>query len=129
MVSDILCGPHVLAIQLGDIQFFGLLGFVWMLRPGVYAQISKLDAAQRSARDHPLDGLLDYLLGKTALEDRFCRTLLDATDETSVIVVDLVVALAPGQHCMRRVDDDDIVPAIDMGRISRKVLAAKAHRD
>jgi hypothetical protein len=30
---------------------------------------------------------------------------------------------------MRRVDDDDVVAAIDMGRVRREVFAAEAHRD
>ena len=46
-----------------------------------------------------------------------------------MIVIDLVVALAPGKHHVSRVDDDDVVAAIDMRRIGRQVFAAKAHRD
>jgi len=37
MVSDILCGPHVLAIHRSDVDRLGLLGLVRMLRPGVNA--------------------------------------------------------------------------------------------
>src|SRR5580704_18435838 len=116
MVSDILCGPHVLAIHRSNIQSLGLLGFMWMLRPAVNPQIAELHAAKRPARNHALDGLLDHALGETALEDRPCGALLDAADESGVIVIDLVVTLAPGEHRMRRVDDDDMVAAIDMGR-------------
>src|SRR6478672_3249165 len=129
MVSDILCGPHVLAIHRSDIDRFGLLSLVRMLGTGVNAQVTELNPAQRTARNHALDGLLDYALGKTTLEDRLCRAFLDAADEAGVIVINLVVALAPGEHDMRRVDDDDVVTAIDMGRIGREVFAAKAHRD
>jgi hypothetical protein len=46
-----------------------------------------------------------------------------------VIVIDLVVALATGQHDMRRVDDDDVVAAIDMGRVDRGGLRVMTSRD
>src|ERR1700722_7364594 len=106
-VSAILCGPHVLAIHLGDVERFRLLGFVRMLGSRIDAQITELNAAERPARDHALNGLLHHALGETALEDRLGGTLLDATDEAGVVVIDLVVALASGQHSMRRIDDDD----------------------
>src|SRR5271156_3135191 len=109
MVSAILCGPHVLAVHLGDVDFLGDLGLMRMLRPGIDAQIAELYAAKRPARNHALDGLLDHALGETALEDGLRRAFLDATDEAGVLVIDLVVALAPRQHGMRRIDDDDIV--------------------
>src|SRR6202165_3972910 len=129
MVSDILCGPHVLAIHRSNIERLGLLGLVRMLGAGVNAQIAELDTAKRPARNHALDGLLDHALGKTSLEYRLRGAFLDAADEAGVIVIDLVFALAPGEYRMRRVDDDDMVAAIDMGRIGREVFAAKAHRD
>src|ERR1700730_8538839 len=100
MVSDILCGPHVLAIHRSDINRHGLLGFMRMFGTGVNAQIAHLHAAERTARDHALDGLLDHALGETTLEDRLRGAFLDAADETGVLVVDLVVALATGQHDM-----------------------------
>src|ERR1700731_127447 len=129
MVSDILCGTHVLAIHRSNVHGFGLLGFVRMLRPGVNAQVTELHAAQWSTRNHALDGLLDDALGKTAFEDRLGRTLLDAADEAGVVVIDLVVALASRQHGVSRIDDDDMVAAVDMRCVGRKVFAAKSYRD
>src|ERR1700712_2820496 len=129
MVSDILCGPHVLAIHRSDINRLGLLSFMRMFGAGVNAQIAHLHAAERTARDHAFDGLLDDALGKATLEDRLCAAFLDATDEAGVLVVHLVVALATGQNDMRRVDDDDVVAAVDVGRIGREVFTAQAHRD
>src|ERR1700690_842507 len=129
MVSDILCGPHVLAIHRSNVHGFRLLGFVRMIPPRVNAQIAELHAAKRSARNHALDGLLDHALGKTAFENRPGRAFLDAADESGVVVIDLVVALAPGHHGVSRVDDDDMVAAIDMRRVGWKVFAAKAYRD
>jgi len=71
MVSDILCGPHVLAIHRSDVDRLGLLGLVRMLGPGVNTQIAELHAPQWPARDHALDRLLHHALGKTALEIDF----------------------------------------------------------
>src|SRR5260370_25991988 len=116
MVSEMLCGPHVLAIHRSDVHGLGLLGLVRMFGSGIDAQITKLHPAKRPARNHALDRLLDHALGKAALEDRLGGTFLDAADEAGVIVIDLVVALATGQHYMRRVDDDDMVAAIDVRR-------------
>src|SRR6202021_966721 len=99
-----------------------------MLGPGIDPQIAELHAAKRTTRNHALDRLLNHTLGKPAFEDRLCGALLDAADESGVIVVDLVVTLAPGQHDMGRVNDDDVVTAIDMRRISREVLAAQPAR-
>src|SRR5690348_17704036 len=113
MVSDILRGPHILAVHRSDVQDFRLLRFVGVVWPGVNTQIAKLHAAQWPARDHALDGLLDDALGEAALEDRPGRALLDAADEAGVLVIDLVVALATGQHGVSRIDDDDVIAAID----------------
>jgi hypothetical protein len=106
-----------------------LLGFVRMFGAGIDPQIAELHAAKRTTGNHALDRLLNHALGKPAFEDRLCRALLDAADKSGVIVVDLVVALAPGQHDVGRVDDDDVVTAIDMRRIGREVFAAQPHRD
>src|ERR1700760_1809442 len=122
IVSDILCGPHILAIHRSNVHRFGLLGFMRMLRPGVNAQVAELHTAEWPARNHALDGLLDHALGKATLKDRLGRAFLDAADETGVIVINLVVAFAPGEYDMGRVDDDDMVTAIDMGRVGREVF-------
>jgi len=42
------------------------------------------------------------------------------------MVIDLLVALAAGQHHLVGVDDDDIVAIVHMGRKGRLVLAAQA---
>src|SRR5262249_35146799 len=54
---------------------------------------------------------------------------LDAADEAGVVVIDLLLQLAAGQHDLLGVDDDDIVTAVDMGRVARLVLAAQPQRD
>src|SRR6202011_5968215 len=90
MVSDILCGPHVLAIHRSDINRLGALRFMRMFGAGIDAQIAHLHAAERTARDHALDGLLDHALGEAAFEDLARRALLDVTDITGVLEIDLV---------------------------------------
>ena len=106
-----------------------MLGLVRMLRPGIDPQISQLHAAERPARDHALDGLLDHALRIAAFEDLARGAFLDVADIAGVLEIDLVVALAAGQHRMRGVDDDDVVTAIDMRRVGREMLAAQPHGD
>jgi hypothetical protein len=55
--------------------------------------------------------------------------LLDAARIAGVVIVDLLLALAAGEHHLVGVDDDDVVAAIDVGRVARLVLAAQAHGD
>src|SRR5256885_17180505 len=100
-----------------------------MLGTGINAQITELHATKRPTRNHALDGLLHHALGETTLEDRFRGAFLDAADVASVIVIDLVVAFTTSQHGMSRVDDDDMVPAVDVRRVGGEVFAAKAHCD
>ena len=126
------CRPSYAALMFlrfidGDVERLGLLGLMRMLGAGIDAQIAHLLAAERAAREHALDRLLDHALGEAALEDRLRGAFLDAADEAGVLVVDLVVALAAGEHHLLGVDDDDIVAAIDMRGVGRQVLAAQAH--
>src|SRR5438552_84364 len=112
MVSAMLCGPHVLAVQLGDVELFRGLSLVWMVRAAIDAQIAHLHPAERPARDHALHGLFQYALGIAALEDLARGVLLDVADIAGVLEVDLLLPLAAGQDRMRRVDDDDVVATI-----------------
>ena len=63
----------VLAVQRRDVERCGLLGRVRMLGALVDAQVAELLAAERAARQHALDGLLDDALGEAAFEDRTSR--------------------------------------------------------
>src|SRR5581483_8874937 len=100
-----------------------VLRFMRMLGAGIDPEVAELHAAERAARDHALDCLLDHALGESALKDLARGALLDVADITGVLVIDLLLALAARQHGMRGVDDDDVVAAIDMRRIGREVLA------
>ena len=81
------------------------------------------------ARQHALDRLLDDALGELALEDRLGGALFDAADIAGVVVIDLLVALAAGEHHLVGVDDDDVVAVVHVGREGGLVLAAQAHGD
>src|SRR5215472_7486165 len=104
MLSAILCGPHVLAVHLGDIDFLGVLRLMRMLGARVDPQIAELHTAERPARNHALDRLLEDALGEAALKDLARRALLDVTDIASVLVIHLLLALAPREHRVRGVD-------------------------
>src|ERR1700748_1042292 len=129
MDSAMLCGPRVLAVQLGDVELLGRLGLVRMIGAAVDAEVAHLDTAERTTRDHALDGLLEHALGMLALEDLARGALLDVADVTGVLVVGLLLALATGEDRMLRVDDDDVVAAINVRGVGREVLAAQAHGD
>ena len=100
-----------------------------MLGARIYPKIAELLAAERAARQHAFDRLLDDALGKTSGENRFCRPLFDAADIAGMLVVDLLLDLAAGQHRLGGVDDDDVVAAIDVRRVGRLMLAAQPHGD
>jgi hypothetical protein len=96
-----------------------------MLGAIVEMQRAHLVTAQRTARDHPLDRLFEHALGEAALEHLARTDLLDAAGIAGVLVVDLVLQLLAGEPHLARVDDDDMVAAIDMRGEARLVLAAQ----
>src|SRR5947208_17120036 len=129
MDSAMLCGPRVLAVQLGDVDLLGRLGLVRMISTAIDAEVAHLDATERTTRDHALDGLLEHALGVLALEDLARGALLDVADIASVLVVGLLLALAAGEDRMLGVDDDNVVAAINVRGVGREMLAAQAHGD
>src|SRR5579863_7721583 len=66
--------------------------------------------------------LFEDALGKAPFKDRLGGPLFDAADIAGVVVIDLVVPLAAGQHHLLGVDDDDIVAVVDMRREGGLVL-------
>ena len=95
----------------------------------VDAQVAELLAAERTARQHALHRLLDDALREAPFQDELGAPLLDAAGIAGVVIVDLVVALATGQHHLLGVDDDDVVAVIHVRSERRLVLAAKPERD
>src|SRR5262245_52627184 len=127
MVSLMASGaPYVLGVEGGDIERNRVLRRVRMVRPGIDAQIPELLAAERPARQHALDGLLQHPLGMLALEDRGGGPVLDAAGIAGVPVIDLVGALVAGEDDAAGIDDDDVVATIEMRGIARLVLASEA---
>src|SRR5262245_5001593 len=116
MVSAKLSTPHVLAVHAGDIKLFGFLGLVRMVGARVDTQVGKLDPSKRAARKHAFHRLLHHALGETPFQDRFGGAFFDAADESCVMMVDFLFALATGENSLGSVDDDDIVAIIDMRR-------------
>src|SRR5215207_5816004 len=95
----------------------------------VDAEVAEDLPEQGASRQHALDRLLDDALGEAALEYVLGGALLDAARIAAVVVIDLLLALAPGEDHLVGVDDDDVVAAIDVRGVARLVLAAQAHRD
>src|SRR5262245_24968666 len=91
-VPWLLC-PRVLAIELRDVERDGRLRRVRMLGTLVDLEIAHQLALQRTAREHALDGELDYPLGELAFDDPLRRGGLDAARVAGVAVVDLVRVL------------------------------------
>ena len=100
-----------------------------MLRALVDAQVAELLAAERAAREHALDRLLDHALREAAVEDEARRALFDAALKPGVVVVHLVFTLPAGEDHLLRVDDDDVVAIVHMRGEGGLVLAAQAQRD
>src|SRR3546814_16270407 len=97
-----------------------------MVRAGVNAQVLELATAERAARDHALDGLLDDALREAAFDDGACGALLDAARITGVPVILLVGILVAGEDNLFRIDDDDVVAVLDVGGVGGLVLAEEA---
>src|SRR5262245_28332978 len=90
------------------------------------AEILHLAPAERAARDHAFDGLLDDALRKAAFEQLARGALLDAARMSGMPVVDLVGELLAGENHFVGIDDDDVVAVIDVRGECGLVLAAKA---
>jgi hypothetical protein len=88
-------------------------------------ETAHLITAERSARDHPFDGLFEDALGKAAFEHLARSHTLDATRKAGVLVVDLLVELAPGEADLVGVDDDHVVAAVNVRREAWLVLPPK----
>src|SRR5438128_1525192 len=110
----------------------GVLGFedgrllrgVRVLVAGVDLELAHQRAAERRARQHAADGVLDEP-GGVARGGLPGAELLQAAREHGVVDVLLVVPLLAGQLDLVGVDDDDEVAAVGVGREDRLVLAAQ----
>src|SRR3546814_1307820 len=91
-----------------------------MFGAGIDAQVTHLLAPQRPARDHALDRLFEHALGEAAFEHLAGGDALDAARIAGVPVIDLARQLVAGEAHLVRVDDDDVVTAIDVRGEARR---------
>ena len=92
---------------------------------GIDAQVRHLAAAQRTARDHALNGLFKHALGEAAIQHLGGGHFLDAAGVASVLVIGLLLQLVARQLDLAGVDHDDMIAAIDVRGEARLVLAAQ----
>src|SRR4029079_3519308 len=93
------------------------------------AEVLHLTTAERAARNHALNSLLEDALRKAAFDDLASGTLLDAAGITGVPIVNLVGVLLAGENDLVGVDDDDVVAVVNVRREGCLVLAAQTHSD
>ena len=99
-----------------------------MLRAGIHLQVREQLFAQTGLGQHAFDSLLDE-------EGRFLGQIVGGGGETlaagipGVTCVDLVGHFVARELHLLRVDDDDVVAAIDVGRVAGLVLASEDLRD
>ena len=102
-----------------------LLRIVRMRGALVDLEVGHLLAAERTARNHALHGLLDHTLRILAVQDLALGTALDPARVTGVPVEDVGVALVAGQLHLLGIDHDDMVAAIHVRGVGRLVLATQ----
>ena len=96
-----------------------------MLGAGIEAQVAHLLAAKRTPRDHALNGFFQNALRKATFQNLRRRDALNPTGIARVLIIDLLAELAAGEAHLIRIDDDDIVTAIDVRGIAWLMLAAQ----
>jgi hypothetical protein len=95
-----------------------------MLGAGIDLQLRDLPTSEPVLREHSLDGLAQDFLGPP-LELLAQRAATEPAGIARVPVVDLLVELVARDLDLLRVDDDDEVAAVDVGRVGRLALAAE----
>ena len=105
-----------------------LLGLVRVLGAGDDVQLLDHRTAEAVLREHAAHGLLDHPL-RLGGEQCVVARPRDATGVAGVPIRDLLGFLATGHLDLRRVDDDDVVADVHVGREDRFVLAAEDGRD
>ena len=102
----------------------GVLGLVRVRGTGENAELGQHLGGQPVPGEHALDGLHDDELGLLDANVGELAVLL-ATDVTGKRHVFGVLFLLTGEDNLARVDDDDEVAGVDMGRVSGLVTAAQ----
>lgn len=105
-----------------------LLGRMRVLGASEHAQLTVHLSTQRVLGQHTLDRQLDNTL-RVRLLELVKIGCLEITDVASVALVQLVLALVAGHLDLVRIDDDDIVPGVNVRGVGRLVLATQATGD
>ena len=95
-----------------------------MLRTGIHLEVLEDSLAQTGLGKHTANGLFDHelrLLLQVVLSG--CETL--SAGITRVSYIDLLGQFVARELHLLRIDDDDVVTAIDVGRVAGLVLAAE----
>src|SRR5580704_18035746 len=89
---------------------------------GINTQLLGAARAELVLREHTQHRFAQYLFG-TALQQHPDGNFLEPTRKTTVMVIDLLIDLVTSQFYLLGVDHHHVIPAIQIGREIRFVLA------
>src|SRR4029077_9267964 len=124
-LRSLLCS---LRLSFLDFPRVGLLGGVGVVGAGVDLELGQLLAGEAVARQHPLHRLADDLL-RPALEHLAQGAGLDPARVAAVAPIGLLRQLVAGDVDLLRVDDDDEVAGVYVGRVLGLALAPQRVSD
>ena len=110
-----------------NVEGLGLLSCMGVFLPGIDKELLVELTSQTILGQHAFNGKAEKIFG-ALLEKIFGSNGLDATNITGVTVVRLRFELVAGQLDLIRVDDDDLVTAINVGSVHGVVLTTNASR-
>lgn len=111
------------SIECVYIYRLGLLGFVLMLRAGIYIEVAEQFVAQAILRQHALHDFTEEAI--LAFGHEACgRCLALSAGVAGVAQIDAICPLIAGHTDLLGIDHDDIVPTIDVRGEVGFVLAA-----
>ena len=93
----------------------------------VHLQLGGHLATHLGLRQHAGNGLLDYAI-RSPRHQAHKRFFPHAARKSGVAAIHLLLALQPGQADLLRVQHNDMITRVDVGRILRAVLAAQHPR-
>jgi hypothetical protein len=96
-----------------------------MLGAVIQMQRTHLRTAQRTAWNHALYGLFKDALRELAVQHLASGDTLDTADVARVAIIDLVGQFLTSEPHLVRIDDNDMVTAINVRRVTWLSLAAQ----
>ena len=120
---------HGLFSLFAEVENDGVLGDLFVLGAFVDVELLDHDTAEATLGDHAPNGTLEHL-DRVFLEHDAGGTGAEATVVTGdVVIVLLGLRVVAGELDLLRVDDDDVVAAIDVRSVGGLVLAHEDDRD